>query len=177
MSNNRFFAQRRMRLFSSLTAFALISFSSTALAGLDMLLVIPGVLGESTDATYPGAINVLAYSWGDSRPAGPPSLSCFQQDLSLTKYVDTATATLLQGLVRGRIYPKMTLVVRTLGGPAPVPYMTFDMINAQLTSLSTGGSSGESVFTENISIHFLRPIYTYSPPTGAPVIANVPACP
>jgi len=83
-------------------------------------------MGESTDATYPGAITVLAYSWGDSRPAAPPSLSCFQQDLSLTKYVDTATVPLLMALIHGRIYPKITLVVRASGPGGLVPYITID---------------------------------------------------
>ena len=178
MKNNNGFARARRHGLRTLAAIALISFSSTALAALDMLLVIPGVTGESTDATFPGAINVLAWSWGDVRPSAPPALSCFQQDLSLTKYVDTATPPLLLGLVRGRIYPRIKLVIRSLAGAAPQDYITFEMINAQLTSLSTGGSGGEDRLTENISIHFLRPIYTYTPLTGgAPVIANVPACP
>src|SRR5258708_20293313 len=168
MSNNRSVAQVRTYWFRTLAVIALTSFSGTALA-LDMLLVIPGVVGESTDATYPGAINVLAFSWGDSRPAGPSSLSCIQQDLSLTKYVDTATATLPQGLVRGRIYPHITLVVRMLGGPAPVPYLTFDMINAQLTSLSTGGARGGPPITEKKNHPLLRPTYHHPPPPPLPL--------
>ncbi len=177
MSNDKTFSQIRKRCLQSVAAVALLSLSGTALAAVDMLLVIPGVMGESTDATFPGAITVLAYSWGDSRPASPPSLSCFQQDLSLTKYVDTATVPLLIGLIHGKIYPKITLVVRTPGPGGLVPYITFDMINAQLTSLQEGGSQGESQLTENISIHFQRPNFTYTPPTGAPVGANLAACP
>jgi type VI secretion system secreted protein Hcp len=177
MNNDSSSGQARRHGLRALVAIALCAFSGTALAVIDMLLVIPGVTGESTDATYPGAITVLAYSWGDSRPASPPSLSCFQQDLSLTKFVDTATVPLLIALIHGKIYPKVTLVVRASGPSGLAPYITFDMINAQLTSLSTGGSGGESQLTENISFHFVRPNYTYTPPTGAPVSANLAACP
>ena len=80
-------------------------------------------------------------------------------------------------MVRGKIYPSIKLVLH-VAVPSLQDDITIELINAQLTSLSAGGASGESQLTENISIHFGRPIYTYTPQGGGtPIVTAVPHCP
>ena len=67
---------------------------------VDMFLELDGVKGESVDKTYKGknAIDVLAWSWGMSNSgtfhhgSGGGSGKANFQDITVTKYVDAASA-------------------------------------------------------------------------------------
>ncbi len=117
-----------------------------------MILKLTGIPGGST--TTPGAIDVLAFSWGASSPssavggAGKPSVS----DLNLTAYVDVATATITQKLLAGSAISKavLTVVPSTPGQPTD----TYTMTTVFVSSVSLGGSGGEDRLTVNYSFDF-----------------------
>ena len=108
-------------------------------------------------------IELLAYSWGGSSNvnigsvgsgggAGKVSL----QDLSVTKYVDHASTTLLQRMVDGLHFDRATLTVTPKAGPVSQLELQFLIV----TSVSAGGMSSESRQSENVTLAFAALQYT-----------------
>lgn len=117
-----------------------------------MSLKLTGIPGGST--TTPGTIDVLAFSWGASSPSsalsggGKPSV----QDLSLTAFIDPATAVLTQNLLLGAVISKAVLtVVPSSPSQATDTYALSDVF---VTSVSLGGSGGEDRLTVNYTLTF-----------------------
>jgi type VI secretion system secreted protein Hcp len=146
-----------------------------AQAALDMFLEAGDNLkGDTQDKEFAPkhGIDVLAWSWGESNSgstqadggAGAGKVSI--QDLSLTKYIDTATTALMLNLAKGFRIPEMKLTVRRKGdGPGGQRhYLEMTMADVIVTSLSTGGSGGEDRLTENISLNFTNVNFKYFAP-------------
>src|ERR1043166_2380183 len=91
------------------------------------------------------------------------------QDLSFTKYVDSATPALLLAGCTGQHFPEANLVVRK-AGTKPVEYIKIKMSEVLITSVSTGGSGGEDRLTENVTLNFGAVHFDYTPqkPDGGP---------
>jgi type VI secretion system secreted protein Hcp len=131
---------------------------------VDMFLNIDDkkIKGESIDKKHADEIDVLAWSWGASQSGtthmgtGGGSGKASFQDLSLTKYMDLASPTLLEAVAKGDHFKKCVLVVRKAGGNDPLEYFVLTLEDCIITSYSTGGSGGEDRLTENISINFAR---------------------
>jgi len=119
---------------------------------LTLSLKLTGIPGGST--TTAGSIDVLAFSWGASSPSsavggvGKPSV----QDLSLTAFIDVATAQITQKMLLGTAITKavLTVVPSTVGQPTD----TYTMTNVFVSSVSLGGSGGEDRLTVNYSFDF-----------------------
>ncbi|RYY32018.1 MAG: type VI secretion system tube protein Hcp, partial [Sphingomonadales bacterium] len=82
------------------------------------------------------------------------------QDISLTKYIDKSSPTLLDHAAKGTHIDEAKLVVRKAGG-TPLEYVVITMNECMITSLSTGGSGGEDRLTENVSINFAKVAVDY----------------
>ncbi len=157
--------------------------SSTAMAAVDMFLKMDNVTGESTAAGHKGAMDVLAWSWGQSSGAARTTKAlpavCIQ-DLSVTKYIDSASPELILNSLVGEVAPTATLVVRR-AGENPAEFLTLTMNNVTVSSYSTGGSGGEARLTENVTLHFESMTGSYQKrnpdgtANGAPVTFNIPA--
>jgi len=139
----------------------LVGFKSTnAEAAVDMFLCINGVAGNpANNESDTDCIDILAWSWGasNSGQAGSGGGNSNFQDVSLTKYMDNSSAYLLKKVADGKQIPDFQLRVRQACG---VPDCTGNMLyqmtvptGSLVSSLSTGGSGGESRLTENISIN------------------------
>ena len=132
--------------------------ASNAMAAVDMFLKMDGVTGgESQDAKHKGEMDVLAWSWGQSTNGartgrGKEPALCIQ-DLSLTKYIDSASPELIMNSMVGEVAQTAVLVVRK-AGENPVEYLTLTMRNVTVAAYSTGGSGGEDRLTENVVLHF-----------------------
>jgi type VI secretion system secreted protein Hcp len=134
-----------------------LSASTNALAAVDMFIKIGEIKGESTDARHKGEIDVLAWSWGESRGTaqtrrGLLPRACIQ-DLSFTKYIDAASPQLIINGISGEIVPTAVLTVRR-AGDTPFDFLKMTMRNVIVSSYSTGGSGGEDRLTENVVLHF-----------------------
>jgi type VI secretion system secreted protein Hcp len=135
---------------------------TTALAAVDMFLKIGNIMGESKDAKHKDEIDVLAWSWGasnDLSKLGKTPTSCIQ-DLSFTKFIDSASPALIMNGMTGEVAPTAVLVVRKAGA-TPLEYLTLTMKNVRISSYSTGGSGGEDRLTENVTLHFESMIGQY----------------
>jgi len=154
---------------------------------VDMFLKLDDVKGESQDKTHKGEIDVLAWSWGMSQSGtthlggGSGSGKANFQDISVTKYVDKASSSLMRMCAKGTHIPKGQLTVRK-AGDKPLEYIVMKMENILVTSVSTGGSGGEDRLTENISLNFAKLDYVYkeqsekgASATEMPFKADIPA--
>ena len=135
---------------------------------VDMFLKIDGVKGEARDAKHKEEIDVLAWSWGASQSGtthmggGGGSGKANFQDISVTKWVDSASHKLLQHVATGKHVKEALLTVRK-AGDKPLEYIKVTMKDCLISSVSTGGSGGEDRLTENISINFAEFEFEYTP--------------
>jgi len=136
---------------------------------VDQFLKLAGVTGESQDSKHPGEIDVLAWSWGMTQSgsmhvgggggAGKVSI----QDLSITKYIDKSSPVLMMYCSNGKQFTDGLLTVRKAGGDNPLEYLKIKMTEVIVTSYNTGGSGGQDLLTENISLNFAEVDVEYQP--------------
>ena len=139
---------------------------------VDMFLKLDDVKGESVDSKHKEEIDVLAWSWGMSQSgtthmgtgggAGKVSVN----DLSITKYLDKASTTLIISCCSGTHFKQGVLTVRKAGGKEPLEYIKITMKEILVSSISTGGSGGEDRLTENITLNFAEFKVEYAPQQG-----------
>jgi len=154
---------------------------------VDMFFKIKDVEGESSDDKHKKEIDVLAWSWGVSQSGsahvggGAGAGKVNVQDISFTKYIDSASHALLLACCAGKHIEEATLVVRK-AGDTPLEYLKITLNDLIVSSVSTGGSGGEDRLTENVSLNFAKFKYEYTPQDakgagGAPKITgwDVPA--
>lgn len=138
---------------------------------VDMFLELTGVVGEAQDdaMSKKSAMDVLAWNWGMSQSGtthmgkGGGAGKVNVMDLSITKYVDAASATLMQFCCQGKHIDKGTLTLRKAGGDSSVAYMVIEFQELLVSAISTGGSGGEDRFTENVTLNFREFHYKYTP--------------
>lgn len=136
---------------------------------VDMFIKIGDIKGEAEDTVkHGGEIDVLAWSWGASNSGtthmggGGGSGKVNVQDISFTKYIDSASNALLKSVCEGTHHDDATLTVRKAGG-TPVEYIVIKMEEVMVTSVSTGGSGGEDRLTENVTLNFAKFSFKYQP--------------
>jgi len=128
---------------------------------VDMFMKIGDIKGESTDKKHPNEIDVLAWSWGISNSGtthqggGGGAGKANVQDISFTKYLDKSSTAFIKALVTGAHITTVTLFISKAGGKQE-DYFTIKLTSAMVTSYSTGGSGGEDMLTENVSISFAK---------------------
>ncbi|MGH8175984.1 MAG: Hcp family type VI secretion system effector [Steroidobacter sp.] len=135
---------------------------------IDTFLKLGALKGESQVKGFEDQIQVLAWSWGMSQPGtthhgtGGGAGKVNVQDLSFTHYVDAASPSLMLACCKGSHYDEATLTMRKAGGD-PLPYLTIKLKDIIVTSVSDGGSSGEELLTENITLNFAGFEVAYQP--------------
>jgi type VI secretion system secreted protein Hcp len=128
---------------------------------VDMFLELDGIKGESTDSKHKDKIDILAWSWGLSNAgtfhhgSGGGAGKAQFNDLSVTKFIDKASCDLAYHCASGKHIAKGTLIVRK-AGEKPLEYLVIKFDKVLVTSVSTGGSSGEDRLTENFSLNFAK---------------------
>jgi type VI secretion system secreted protein Hcp len=133
-----------------------------------MFLKIDTVDGESEKDGHPKEIEILSWTWGMSQPgsfhagSGGGAGKVSVQDLSFTKFVDKSTPTIMKLCCAGTHIKFATLSVRKAGGKQ-YDYIKLKLESVLISSIGTGGSGGEDVPTENISLNFAKFTYEYFP--------------
>jgi type VI secretion system secreted protein Hcp len=142
---------------------------------VDMFLDIKGTIkGESQDSTHKETIDILAWSWGMSQSGsfhtggGGGSGKANFQDISVTKYIDKSSHSMMLYCANGDHFPEGKLIVRK-AGKKPLEYLTIFMKDILVTSVSTGGSGGEDRLTENVTLNFraVKVVYKEQKPDGS----------
>lgn len=147
---------------------------------LDMFINMGATIkGESRDKVQgpAGDIDVLAWSWGMSQSGsthmggGGGAGKANFQDLSFTKYMDSASNALMAALAKGSHLPTCKLMVRK-AGEGQNKYIFITMNEVIVTSLSTGGSGGEDRLTENVTLNFAKVSFAYTPQDSKGTVAG-----
>lgn len=124
--------------------------------------------GESVADGHKGEIEVLSWSWGMSqtgtthRGTGGGAGKVNVQDISITKYVDSASPGLTLACCNGKHFDEIVLTVRK-AGEKPLDYLIYTFNDVIISSVSTGGSSGSDLVTENVSFNFASFKKSYQP--------------
>lgn len=147
---------------------------------LDMFINMGAkIKGESRDKVQgpKGDIDILSWSWGMSQSGtthgggGGGAGKANFQDLSFTKYIDSASAALMVSLAKGTHIDKVELLVRK-AGEGQQKYIHITLKEVLVTSVSTGGSGGEDRLTENVTLNFGEVKYDYTPQDSKGTVAG-----
>ena len=127
---------------------------------VDMFLNIEGEIeGESKDKEHANEIDVVDWSFGLSNSGsfhmggGGGAGKANFQDISISKYVDSASTKLMLYCANGDHFKNATLTVRKAGKTA-LEYIIIKMGKVMITSVSTGGSGGDDRLVEHITLNF-----------------------
>ena len=128
----------------------------------DMFLKIEGIEGESQDDTHAGEIDILKWQWGMKqagsmhRGGGGGAGKVEINDVTFTHLVDKATGNLMLYCANGKHIPEACFVVRKVG-ETPLEYFKITMKKCIVTSVNSGGESGEGghdLLTEDFTLNF-----------------------
>ncbi len=152
-------------------SFIALSSVFSAQAALDMFINFGSTIkGESRDKVQgpKGDCDMLSWNWGMSQSGtthtggGGGAGKANFQDITLTKYVDTASTDLMTALAKGSHLAKVVLLTRK-AGEGQTKYIEITLEEVIVTSLTTGGSGGQDRLTEQVSLNFAKVKYDYYP--------------
>ncbi len=142
---------------------------SAASAAQDLFLKIDGIQGESLDRVHANEVDVLTWSWGATnssvpRSGGAGAGKASFNDLSITKYVDASSPSLVAAVSTGKRIASLTLTVRkSNGAPQGIDYFTLTLNDVSVSGISVSTSGGEDRMTENVTFNYGTYIYSYTP--------------
>lgn len=135
---------------------------------VDMFLKLGDIKGESADEKHANEIDVLSWNWGMSQTGtthtggGVSAGKVSVQDISFTKFFDSATPPVMLACCNGRHFKEAMLTVRKAGAQ-PLEYIKITMTDVLVSSVSVGGSDAEDRLTENITLNFAKYKVEYTP--------------
>ena len=152
------------------------------MAVVDYFLKVDGIDGESTDDKHKNEIDVESWSWGETNAGthrgggGGGAGKVSMQDFNFTMKVNKSTPKLMLACATGQHIKEAKLTCRKAGGDQQ-EYMTIKFSDLLVSSYQTGGSAGDVVPTDQISMNFSKIEFEYKPqkPDGsldAPVKAG-----
>jgi type VI secretion system secreted protein Hcp len=128
----------------------------------------PDVRGESTQGNYAGKIDLLSFSHGvamqitgdisnSERTSGKPN----HQDMTVTKYLDSASPVLNQSCCEGKTFPQVEIIIGRNDHGAVVELMRYTMKNVLISSVSIGGGGGDKP-VETLTLNYNHITWNYS---------------
>lgn len=132
----------------------------------DIILEVDGIKGESEKVK--NAMDVVSWSWGVANQgswqdgSGAGTGKCDVHDLTVTKYVDSATPNLMVACCAGEHVSKASLTLRK-AGKKPLDYLTIEMKDVFISGVETSSSGQDDRFTENVSLNFAKVEIAYTP--------------
>jgi len=153
----------------------------------DIFLQIDGIKGESTDSEHKDWIELLSYSSKVVPPPPPPVTATAKAEpvkqpsptsgvsqhgeIVVTKQVDKASPKLNEMVSSGKHIKKVTLELMRASGGSRVKYMTVEMNQVLISSVSpqvsphdktAGGKAGTDLPTETVSFNYGTIKWTYA---------------
>lgn len=128
---------------------------------VDFFLKIDGVEGESKDAKHQNEIDVLSWTWGAHNSGsfaiggGGGSGVVNMQDFSFTMMISKATPKLMLACATGDHIKTATLTCRK-AGKEQQEYLKIKFSDILVSNYQTGGSEGQEVPVESISLNFSK---------------------
>ena len=140
-----------------------------AVPSTGMFMNIAGIPGESTDDAHPEWIDLVSYSHSigdsgkvesgtaESRTTGPVD----HEDFSVTKVLDKASPLLYTKCCDGTHIAEITVELCRATGDKQC-YMKYQFTDVIVTSVSTGGSTSESLPLEYVTFNYGKVEWTYT---------------
>lgn len=138
------------------------------MAAVDYYLKIDGIEGESQDAKHQKEIDVESWSWGETQTGthaaggGGGAGKVQMQDFHFVMRVNKASPKLMLACATGEHIKETTLTCRKAGGDQQ-EYLTIKFSDLMVSSYQTGGSAGDAVPIDQISLNFAKIEYEYKP--------------
>lgn len=135
---------------------------------VDYFLKIKGIEGESADKKHKNEIDVLSWSWSESQQGthggggGGGAGKVNMNDFSFTMTVGKASPKLLLACANGEHIDEATLTCRK-AGKEQQEYLKITFKDLLVSSFQTGGSAGDVVPVDSISLNFSKIEYSYAP--------------
>jgi type VI secretion system secreted protein Hcp len=135
---------------------------------IDYFLKLGDIKGESADDKHKGEIDIESWSWGATQSGsmhlagGGGSGKVSMQDFHVTKKVDSATPKLMLSCANGAHY-KEALVTCRKAGTKPLEFMKIKLTDVLVSSYQTGGSHGDIIPVEQVSLNFAKIQFEYTP--------------
>jgi type VI secretion system secreted protein Hcp len=134
----------------------------------DIFAKLGDIKGESLDDKHKDEIEVLSYSWGVTNAGsmahgsgGGEGKASFH-DLSFVHNIDKASPVLMQACATGTHLKEATITHRK-AGKGQHEYLVVKMNDVIITSVTHGGSGGDSNHSENVSLAFAKVAVEYKP--------------
>lgn len=168
---------KKLRIFAVVLAAWSILAAREARAADKTYVQVPGVPGESTDATHVAWIDAYALSSGISAAGAVSSFG----DVSVLKGTDKSSPLLDDAIARGLTYTTVTIEVCRDTSPEQC-YYKVELTNAKVTGIDLSGSAcvGSGACTpsqtESVSFSYTKIKWTYTPWTGGSPGPQVMKC-
>lgn len=136
------------------------------MSAVDYYLKIDTIEGESTDDKHKNEIDVESWSWGETnagthRGGGGGGAGKVQmQDFNFVMKVNKATPKLMLACASGQHIPSALLTCRK-AGTEQQEYLTIKFSDLLVSSYQTGGSAGDVVPVDQISMNFSKIEFDY----------------
>ena len=152
------------------------------MAAVDYFLKIDSIPGESTDSKHKNEIDIESFSFGASNSGthayggGGGAGKVAMQDFSFTMKVNKASPKLFLACANGQHIKEGLLTCRKAGKEGQ-EYLKIKFTDLLVSSYQTGGSAGNEVPLDSISLNFAKIEVSYAPqkPDGSldsPVVHN-----
>jgi type VI secretion system secreted protein Hcp len=128
---------------------------------VDMFLMLDGIKGESSDSKHKGEIDIKSFSWGMAqtgsghRGGGSGTGKVDVSDISLIKYVDKSSPSLMLACANGKHIPKGKITVRK-AGENPLDYLTIDLENILVSNYQSSHATESDTPTESVTLNFVK---------------------
>jgi len=134
---------------------------------VDYFLKIEGIDGESTDSKHKNEIDIESWAWGEtnsgtaaSSGGGGGAGKVSMQDFSFTMKVSKASPKLLLACATGEHLKTALMTCRKAGGEQQ-EYLKIKFSDCLVSSFQTGGSAGDIIPVDQISVNFAKIEYEY----------------
>ncbi len=129
------------------------------MAQVDYFLKLKDIEGESTDAKHKNEIDIESWSWGETNSG---SSSYGGVIASFTMRVNKSSPKLLLACASGQHIKEGLLTCRK-AGKEQQEYLKIKFSDLLVSSFQTGGSAGDIVPVDQISLNFSKIEYEYYP--------------
>lgn len=138
------------------------------MANVDYFLKIKDIEGESEKDKHEKEIDIESWSWGETNSGshaaggGGGAGKVTMQDFNFTMRVNKASPKLLLACANGHHLTEALLTCRKAGKEAQ-EYLKIKFSDLLVSSFQTGGSSGDVIPMDQISLNFSKIEYEYYP--------------
>ena len=137
-------------------------------AAVDYFLKIDGIPGESIDSKHKDEIQLVSWSWGESNSGdmseggGGGSGKVSMSDFNFGMKVNKASPLLLKHCATGDHIAKAVLTARKAGTKGD-DFLKYTFTELLVSSYQTGGSAGEVIPVDQITLNFAAIEVEYRP--------------